>query len=439
MDELKLDFSVFVSSMKHMPPWNEDQNNEHLNNTIRILLEKCSGGRTMEMLKDVLSTEERRALLITNDQFSNQNENETTNRIKVRQDLKSESSHDKNSQNSVPTENDKERISAVVAVTAAMVSAISENVINENYTSTSDLTSSKDKVPLYNVEEEIVSTQDTEMKETKFFACPLCPKTFANHQNFLPHAAQFHFQEQLKKNLPHSAPFDCPICSKNMKSLSNLVLHYAMKHDMLINLLNKKGYRIISTRKGIIPIQETEMIETIRFSCPLCPKTFTTQKNIVLHATQVHFQEELKKDLPSSEPFECPICSTNMNKLSLLVLHYAIEHDMVIKLLNEKDETAIKGKKLTKQIQYTTCHLCPDKHYGFEKQSLIRHVIHHHFFEKLCEELPAGMDQYKCPKCSHICKDIRKYAVHYGIVHKMVKIYMKEVGFKDEAIKGMIF
>ena len=84
MDELKLDFSVFVSSMKHMPPWNEDQNNEHLKNTIRSLLETFSGGRTVEMLKDVLSTEERRALLITNDQFSNQNENETTNENKDR-------------------------------------------------------------------------------------------------------------------------------------------------------------------------------------------------------------------------------------------------------------------------------------------------------------------------------------------------------------------
>ena len=42
MDELKLDFSVFVSSMKHMPPWNEDQNNEHLKNTIRSLLETFS-------------------------------------------------------------------------------------------------------------------------------------------------------------------------------------------------------------------------------------------------------------------------------------------------------------------------------------------------------------------------------------------------------------
>ena len=140
MNELKLDFSVFVSSMKHMPPWNEAQNNEHLKNNIRSLLEKCSGGRTVEMLKDVLSTE---ALLITYDQFSNQDENENTNQYNVLQDSKSESSQDKNTQNSVPTENDKEIFSAVVTVTAAMISAISENVINKNYISHSDLTPSK--------------------------------------------------------------------------------------------------------------------------------------------------------------------------------------------------------------------------------------------------------------------------------------------------------
>ena len=104
MAEVKIDFSVFVSSMKHMPPWNEDQNNEHLNNTIRILLEKCSGGRTMEMLKDVLSTDERVVLLIIDDQFSNQNENDNINQNNVLTDSKSESSHDENTQNSVPTE-----------------------------------------------------------------------------------------------------------------------------------------------------------------------------------------------------------------------------------------------------------------------------------------------------------------------------------------------
>jgi hypothetical protein len=48
-------------------------------------------------------------------------------------------------------------------------------------------------------------------------------------------------------------------------------------------------------------------------------------------------------------------------------------------------------------------------------------MTHDHYFEKLCEELPAGMDQYKSPKCSHIYKDIGNYAGDYGIVHKMVK------------------
>ena len=164
MDELKLDFSVFVSSMKHMPPWTEDQNNDHLKNTIRSFLEKISGGRTVEMLKDVISTEERRALLITDDQFSNQNENETSNQNIVRQDLKSKIlSRYKNSQNSVTTENDKEIFSAVVTVTASMISAVSENVSSKNHISPSELTSSQDKVPLKNVEEEvtgIISRQD---------------------------------------------------------------------------------------------------------------------------------------------------------------------------------------------------------------------------------------------------------------------------------------
>merc|ERR1712008_256811 len=117
-----------------------------------------------------------------------------------------ESSQDKYNQNLVPT-HDKERNSA-----------ISENVIKENNISpTTDLTSASQDKNIQNLVsfevKEIVSAQNTELKEIKFFACPLCPRTYANQKNFLPHAAQAHFQEKLEKDLPQSEPFDCPICS----------------------------------------------------------------------------------------------------------------------------------------------------------------------------------------------------------------------------------
>ena len=392
------------------------------------------------MLKSVLSIEERRALIITDDQFASQEENvnasinldKEKNVPQVLIPESTESSQDENNQNSVPTKNDKE-----------INSEISENVINENNISpTIDLTSASQDKNIQNLVpfevKEIVSAQDTELKEIKFFACPFCPRTYASQKNFLPHAAQAHFQEKLEKDLPQSEPFDCPICSKNMKKQKSLLLHYAIQHDIVIKLLNEnieEGKGIISN-KVPVSTHDTEMKpeETICFSCSFCPKTFTTQQNIVQHATNVHFQDELKKDLPNSEPFECPICSANKKSLASLVLHYAIKHDMAIKLLNEKDETTIKGKKVLKQIQYT-CHLCPNKYFGFGKKKLIRHVTHDHYFEKLSEELPAGMDQYKCPKCTNVCKDIKDYAVHYGIVHKMVKTYMKELGFKENVIK----
>jgi len=182
MDELKIDFSVIVSSMKHMLPWNEDQMNDHLKNTLRSLLEKCSGGRTVEMLKSVLSIEERRALFITDDQFASQEEKDNTSKNldkekNVPKVLIPESSQDESNQNSVPTKNDEE-----------MNSAISENVINENYISpTTDLTYSQDEkiqnlVP-FEVKE-IVSTQDTEMKEIKFFCMPFMSKDLCKSEEF---------------------------------------------------------------------------------------------------------------------------------------------------------------------------------------------------------------------------------------------------------------
>ena len=61
----------------------------------------------------------------------------------------------------------------------------------------------------------------------------------------------------------------------------------------------------------------------------------------------------------------------------------------------------MKDTKVTKRIQ-DICHLCPDKYFGSDST----YITHDHYFEKLFEELPAKMDQFKCPECSYTAAKI---------------------------------
>ena len=387
MAEVKIDFSVFVSSMKHMPPWNEDQNNEHLNNTIRILLEKCSGGRTMEMLKDVLSTDERVVLLIIDDQFSNQNENDNINQNNVLTDSKSESSHDENTQNSVPTENDKEIFTAVVTVTAAMISAVSENLSNKNHISPSDLTSFQDKVPLNNVEEEVtgkISTQD-KLSEANVKKIPEEKKSLAEKPP-LDNSQSDLMMDQIDPN-PSTLPEKSCSSFLDQEAIENDWVKFKpenlglKKEDIIRNeypkvMLNRlKDYSGDQTPED--GVQSDELLnkrpDEMIFGHP--SYTFEAIMEEIAYVPETTYRSPWKKPILICS---IPLSRTTEKKSATLT----------------KPETSIK-KSLSKQIQYTTCHLCPYKYKGFEKQSLIRHVIHHHFFEKLCEELPVGMDQYK--------------------------------------------
>ena len=56
------DLSLAISFIKS-PPWIEGEENFHIKCLLRELLHKCSGGKIIEMLKNILSSEERCALI----------------------------------------------------------------------------------------------------------------------------------------------------------------------------------------------------------------------------------------------------------------------------------------------------------------------------------------------------------------------------------------
>jgi hypothetical protein len=68
---------------------------------------------------------------------------------------------------------------------------------------------------------------------------------------------------------------------------------------------------------------------------------------------------------------------------------------------------------------------------------LLRHLADCHFRERLCQGVQQG-DLYKCPDCNHSSKDKGGFVRHYGLVHKMVQKWLREmgiVGFDDDSKK----
>ena len=71
---------------------------------------------------------------------------------------------------------------------------------------------------------------------------------------------------------------------------------------------------------------------------------------------------------------------------------------------------------------------------------LLRHLADCHFRERLCEGVQTN-DVYKCPQCAHESKDKGGFVRHYGLVHKMVQKWLKEMGihgYDDESRKAQL-
>ena len=133
-------------------------------------------------------------------------------------------------------------------------------------------------------------------------------------------------------------------------------------------------------------------------SCPICKSTFLKDEDFLYHAAESHFADKLKTDLPQVAPFKCPKCPIICKDLQRLVLHYGLTHNMVLKLLNELfDIMDSDDVKILKQFetQLFCCALCQNSFDGLEL--LLKHMAESHFFERMCEGFPPGLEVYKCP------------------------------------------
>jgi hypothetical protein len=72
--------------------------------------------------------------------------------------------------------------------------------------------------------------------------------------------------------------------------------------------------------------------------CSLCKNLSTDETNFYDHLTEVHFQNELLKELPQIPPFKCPVdrCAWDCigKPLSSLLRHYGADHKAFTRYLH---------------------------------------------------------------------------------------------------------
>ena len=241
------------------------------------------------------------------------------------------------------------------------------------------------------------------------------------HQNQLPTSHQQHMgpQQQQPLNLQQQQMASSQLPAPQQQ-------HVPQQQQQ--QLYNQKGET--KSKSDQVPV-----------ACPICNSTLLNGIHFQRHAADKHFFERLKADLPNAvPPFNCSFCTSNFKDLKLLIRHYGVTHKMVIKYLNERagimnsfDESIIKQYETTESNR-ENCPLCKSTFNG--RYMLLRHLCDCHFRERLCQVLPPSASgstsetTYKCPhpQCTHESKDKGGFVRHYGLVHKVVQGWLKEMG-----------
>ena len=166
-------------------------------------------------------------------------------------------------------------------------------------------------------------------------ACPMCSgnSTFLSSVHFIRHAADKHFFDQLKEELPKAPPFKCPVCSHEAKDIKLLVRHYGIKHHMVVRLLNERNGKPGSYDQAILKQFETS--DKNRESCPMCKSHFAGRYMLLRHLADCHYRERLCQGLQQGDTYKCPACTHESKDKGGFVRHYGLVHKMVQKWLKE--------------------------------------------------------------------------------------------------------
>ena len=227
-----------------------------------------------------------------------------------------------------------------------------------------------------------------EDKNEKYFkgTCPMCNGEMKYSKIY--HFAASHFRPRLKKELPASGPFICPLCNEEHKHRMNLMSHYLGKHHKFeewmkeletdpkpdwydpnppnLRPMNRQPKSTGSVSSSASPrasngkefnFQSTSNdapgASKSEWFCQLCHGEVTQRKEV--HYANVHFNDRLRRILPSSAPFICIVCKAEHKHFLNLSTHYLTQHGFLHEWLKAQGiEYEFKQKSLDSVQPLTT-------------------------------------------------------------------------------------
>lgn len=224
--------------------------------------------------------------------------------------------------------------------------------------------------------------------------CEFCERTFKNIFTYKTHERRFHG--------PNAVKYSCQDCDKSCNSKAEIEQHYNYVH------------------RGIT------------HKCSVCPKSFSSKKNLLRHQV-LHGTEEEKNKFP------CPHCTSGFAFEGMLRRHIKQAHDKVKNFL-----CTVCGKRFPKRAlfkEHTNSHLGIRPHVcevcgkGFSSRASYRQHIVIHAKEKKwkCKYCGKGFAQYGGLKSHvktahekelpHECSVCNRKFVFKAQLNKHVKIH----------------
>ncbi len=243
--------------------------------------------------------------------------------------------------------------------------------------------------------------------------CRLCDsrRGFKNAEDFDFHLTMIHYRDKLI-DLIGDPPYMCAFCRFQPTAedpTEEMILHMGCRERAAIKFYVKDCNLEDQNKK---PRKEpTFPRDTV--TCKLCNQLNTTQQLFLVHITQKHYAEDIRKKIPQDSPFKCPYkgCSQIFPDRQALLMHYGIDHKYSLSLYDPPKGEA-KGKimefDMFKPKTMLTCTMCREKKF-LTASSLKHHEILAHFFPDVMKDTGLA----RCPNCRLKFNSRTEFAKHF--------------------------
>ena len=177
------------------------------------------------------------------------------------------------------------------------------------------------------------------------------------------------------------------------------------------------------------------------FPCLICNnENFRWQADLYRHYAMKHFHDELleKLKLEGDPPYKCKTCGIQAQNEKQIVIHFAIVHRAVVKILEESGSLSRGGSLGSRMVtggMLPTTYRCPICSATIPAKHRADHLTVH--FKDKISPLLAREAPFACPKCRFVAMDrpslIRHFATRHGLVDAFLKDWLERHGREGEA------